>query len=304
MTALQLATDSGPGHRASTGAVADGARQSAPIVVLTYAHAGFRLLGSLLSAHPDVVCTAGTGMLPLCQQAIVTWQHAEGRAGQGGQGGQGGNAMVSPLAASSIRAMTTTMTACIFARSGKSRWCEISFASPEVAGMFRAVYPDTRFCCLHRACSDVIFGGLQGIPWELSDDRLAPYVAAHPGNEVAALAAYWLTRTRALLAFEAANPLICQRVRYEDLVAAPAAISEMLALMGLRQDAAMTSHLVSAGMETEIAAAGLPGCGEAIPAGQIPPSLRAEVNDLLARLAYPPLAERASKERAPKERAG
>jgi protein-tyrosine sulfotransferase len=301
MTALQLATVSGPGDRASTGAVADGARQSAPLVVLTYAHAGFRLLGSLLSAHPDVVCTAGTGMLPLCQQAIVTWQHAEGRAGQGGQGGQGAQGargVVSPLAASSVRAMMTAMTACMFARSGKSRWCEISFASPEVAGMFGTVYPDTRFYCLHRTCSDVISGGLRGVPWDLSDDRLAPYIAAHPGNEVAALAAYWVTRTRALLAFEAANPLICQRVRYEDLAAAPAAISEMLASMGLRQDAAMTSHLDSASMEREIAAAGLPGCGEAIPAGQIPPSLRAEVNDLLARLAYPPLAERASKERA------
>jgi hypothetical protein len=57
----------GPLSRAA--ASASEADANAPIVVLTYAHAGAELLTQLLSASPPVACTSATGLLPVCHEA-------------------------------------------------------------------------------------------------------------------------------------------------------------------------------------------------------------------------------------------
>jgi len=55
------------------------------VIVLAPAYSGAGTLRSLLEGHPDLACTAGTGLLPLCEQALATWRSADGRpAGAGG----------------------------------------------------------------------------------------------------------------------------------------------------------------------------------------------------------------------------
>jgi hypothetical protein len=72
----------------------------APVIVLTYAHAGARQMQALLSAHTELACTTGTGLLPLCDHAARVWRHLE-PAGDGRSG----------LAASSIRALVAPAAA-------------------------------------------------------------------------------------------------------------------------------------------------------------------------------------------------
>ncbi len=84
------------------------------------------------------------------------------------------------------------------------------------------MFPQAQFVCLHRACPQVISAATQVSRWGLASAGVAEFAAAHPGNNVAAVGAYWCSSTRAMLDFEAARPGRVCRVRHEDLIASPA----------------------------------------------------------------------------------
>jgi hypothetical protein len=104
-------------------------RRAGPVIVMCYPYAGAGRLGSLLSQRQELACTSGTGLLPLCDQAALTWQQAERRLGP-----------ASALALASIRAFTGTVITTLLAREGTPRWCEITTASPASAETFLRVY--------------------------------------------------------------------------------------------------------------------------------------------------------------------
>jgi hypothetical protein len=287
-------------------------RPDAPVVVLTYAHAGVQHLLSHLVGRPDLACTAGTGVLPLCDQAVTTWWQAEGRlvgsgdgGGAGGPGGNGGpngvGAPISPLAAASVRALASGMITAILARAGKRRWCETAVAFPGGAGTFLRLFPGTRFLCLHRSCPGVIRESLAASPWGLSGPAFAPFVAAYPSSTVAALAAYWAGYAGPLLDFEREHKESCCRVRHEDLMADPAGESARFTeFLDLDEAPGLPAPPPSPGP------ANGPATGEPpvpaqndvplqadLPVSQLPSALLAQVNELAARLGYPPL-ERAA----------
>lgn len=241
-----------------------------PVVVLTYAQAGEQRLRSLLAGFPELACTIGTGMLPLCEQAALTWQRTEGRDGP-----------PSALALASIRALAGGIITVLLAHEGKPRWCEIATAPPACAETFLHVYPDTRFLCLHRNCADVIRSVMRANPWGLPDHEFGAFSAIYPGRSATALAAYWTARTDSLLKFEASHPGICFRIRYEDVARDPCTAAGKLAeSLGL----AFHAPWPPADEEGD-------DTGDApVPAEQIPPALRSTVDALLTRLCYPPLS--------------
>jgi hypothetical protein len=252
---------------------------NAPVVVLTYAESGATRLRSVLAAHPDLSCTSGTGLLPLCEQAARTWQIADKREG------------LSALAAASTRAFASSVMTSIVASAGGPRWCEITTASASCAETFVRLYPRTRFLCLHRHCADVIYSGLQASPWGLADSAFWPFTQRFPGNSVAAIAAYWAARTVPLLEFQEGHPDCCHRVRYEDLVAEPGVIaSEIRTFLGLATNGSALPGWPAGGQPGDVAVntADAPGCGMEVPVRMIPGMLLGQVNGLLAELAYSP----------------
>lgn len=256
------------------------ATDNALVVVLTYAESGAARLRSVLAAHPDLSCTSGTGLLPLCEHAVRTWQIADKREG------------LSALAASSTRAFASSVMVSILASAGGLRWCEITTAPASCAQTFVRLYPRARFLCLHRHCADVIYSGLRASPWGLADSAFWPFTQRFPGNSVAAIAAYWAARTEPLLEFQEQHPDCCHRVRYEDLVADPGAIaSEIRTFLGLAANRSAVPGWPAGSQPEDVAAnmADAPGCGAEIPARLIPGVLLDQVNKLLAGLAYPPL---------------
>jgi hypothetical protein len=109
---------------------------------------------------------------------------------------------------------------------------------------------------------------------------------------VAALAAWWAGHAGPVLAFEQDHPQACLRVRYEDLAADPVrAERDILTFLGL--DAHILALPEFPGDDgpdpAGLTGADAPGCGADLPAGQIPPPLLAQVNNLHARLGYPPV---------------
>jgi hypothetical protein len=279
-----------------------GGGAAVPLVVLAYRHAGMEHLKVLLSGHPDLACTMGAGLLPLCEQAAASWREVEG----------GGSDALSALAATSIRAMATSMAVTLQTRTGKRRWCEFSVAAPSAAGTFLRLYPRARIACLHRSCPGFIRAALDASGWGLSGPEFAPFVATHPASTVAALAAYWAARTQAFIEFEAEHSQAVRRIRCEDLAAAPrTAINRLQDLLGLRPgQPAYPLHSdwpQAEGTGQVPDEAEIPGPAANLPADLLPPPLLGQVNDLHAELHYPAihrLSHSAQRSYAPSGRSG
>ncbi len=193
------------------------------IIVLAYPQSGADRLWSLLAGHPALACTAGTDLIPLCDQAARTWRTAEAAG-----------STLSTLAAASVRAMAGSLITVIKSRAGRERWCEISSAPAQSVRTFLQLYPDTRVICLHRNCADFISSATHGSARGPGGPAFGSFAAAHPGNPVAAAAAFWHDRTEHLLALEGDKAGQCHRVRHEDLASSPAEEDRVLGFLGLR----------------------------------------------------------------------
>jgi hypothetical protein len=263
----------------ATDHVCGAAGSTAPVVILSYAHSGARLIQQALSDGTDLACTAGTGILPLCEAAAATWAQIDNRPGK----------TMSQLAISSIRVLASTQVATILAASaGKRRWCELAVSASSGAQTFLQIFPAARFVCVHRACAEVICAAIAAQPWGLVGPAMSPFTASYPGNSVAAAAAYWALATERLLAFEAANPEATSLVRYEDVISnAHRALGRVRSSLNLHQQAHQ-QPLPTLPERIELAAAGKDHGDLEVPVDMIPAELRKRVDHLLARLGYPP----------------
>lgn len=250
-----------------------------PVVVLTYAHSGFPLLANLLSASSTLTCTSGKGVLTACYAAAETWRRIDGRASG-----------LSALAAKSIRLMASTMVAVSQAASPGSRWCETAATVPRAAWDFARLFPETTFLSLHRDLRGVLGAAITSWRWGLAGSPFWPYTAKHPGDSAAAIAAYWIASTQALLDFEDSHADSCLRLRYEDVAAEPRRVGEMLIYPYLGLD---SRDLALLNEVTNHAADGAPGTGtpDAVPVPRLPSGLLAEINGLHGRLGYDPWPE-------------
>lgn len=257
----------------------DGTARAGPVIVLSYPHSGAGLVQRALAAGTELACTSGTGIIPQCGAAAEAWRSVEG---------SGGGAL-SQLAVSALRGLVTAQVTAILAGAGKTRWCELAVASPSAAEPFLQVFPHTAVVCVHRRCLDVIRIWIQSSPWGLQGQGLAPYLVPYPGNNVAALAAYWAVSTEELLTFEKSNPRSALRLRYEDLTARPDetlnAVRAWLRL-GVREHSALLDDTESARTTAEPVSS---ACAGEVPVGMIPAPLRRRIDLLNAELGNPPL---------------
>jgi Sulfotransferase family len=253
---------------------------SGPIVILTFGYSGVRSLTDILNAQPGLARTSGTGILPLCAEAVATWQRLEGTPA------------MSALAASSVKAMTVAMITYTLATAGRKRWCEIATA-PASAAPFAELFPQSQFVCFYRSCPQVIFEVTRVARWGLAHAGMGDFAAMSAGNSVAAVAAYWLAKTRALLDFEAAHSHQSLRVRQEDLYANAALTTRsILQFLGLSEHGSCGPELPPVNRDVALAP-GLPGdtTDVQIPVELIPGAMLAQINSLQATLGYPALRQ-------------
>jgi hypothetical protein len=247
-----------------------------PIVILSYLYSGAALVQEALSSDSHLARTQSTGILPLCAAAAGTWRRVEGGNGQ----------RLSRLALVSVRQLATTQVAVLLAATGKKRWCELAAASADTEAVFRQVFPHAGFVCVHRSCTEVVAAGVEACPWGVQGPAIGRYAIAHPGNSVAALAAYWARSTDLLLQFERANHEATHRVRYEDVVADP-----VKALTDVRHSLRLTGQAEGFGApdrpdSVAIEAGAVAESGREVPVEMIPEDLRERIDLLHAELGY------------------
>jgi len=214
------------GWEAYAGASAD------PVFVLCGGRSGSTLLRLLLDAHPDLACPPETKLPEIFGRLITLWSAME--ALPLSAGGLNGATGVPAAVARGVRHTADLIVGPYLARRGKTRYCDKNLGSEYHVDALLAVYPEAKFICLHRHPMDVIASGIEACPWGLSNYGFEPYVAGAPGNSVLALGRYWADHTAGILAVEERLPESCHRVRYEDLVADPDAVTgEIFEFLGL-----------------------------------------------------------------------
>jgi protein-tyrosine sulfotransferase len=267
-----------------------------PVFVLCMGRSGSTLLRFLLDAHPDLACPPETSLPSLCGQLAVVWSLIEGAPLSRNRGDA--PPQVPDGAVAGIRHMVDMMTGSYLARRAKRRFCDKSLGSARFAGLLLRVYPEAKFICLYRHPMDMIRSGIEACPWGLNGYGFDQYIGVSPGNEVHALARYWLDNASPIAAFEEEHPDRCHRVRYEDLVTDPErAAREVYEFIGVPDVPGITRDCFSPERErfgpadykiwatSEITADSV-GKGESIPAGLIPPPVTEAINELMGKLGY------------------
>jgi protein-tyrosine sulfotransferase len=284
-----------------------------PVFVLCAGRSGSTLLRFLLDTHPVLACPPETKIPWLCGLLASAWSVVED-APIGDNSGDGDRDVApndadnskkllrapEPVLAGLRKSIDPMIAACL-ARTGKRRFCDKSLGGAMYAGLLRQIWPRAKFISLYRHPMDVIGSGIEASPWGLDGYGFENYVGKFPGNNVGALAQYWLDYTRAIVAAERRFGPDCLRLRYEDLVTDPEAeakrvfdflgveavpgITETM-LSGQRQQDGPGDHKIW--QTTRIGGDSI-ARGWDIPVRLIPPPLVAAVNALAGSLGYLPV---------------
>ena len=199
------------------------ADSAAPIFLLCYARSGSTLLRYILDTHPDIAAPPELHLLLTARQLMWVLSHTAAVPGETLDTRQRDQ-----YALERTRAWLSALMSDYADRAGKTRWCEKSVATIDHLDLLDALYPEAQLVCLHRHPLDTMASCLETAQERQGMFGFEPYAARTPTNPVDGLADYWVARTQLLLRCEQDRPDRCLRVRYEDLVNAPAATLESL----------------------------------------------------------------------------
>jgi hypothetical protein len=275
MTAASAADDQTRRPAETAAATGHGRAGNGPVIVLSYPHSGAQQAQGLLAAGTGLACTAGTGIIPQCAAAAEAWRQVENHDRH----------LMSRLALSTVRGLVTAQVTVILAGRGEARWCELTTAAPQALEPFLQIFPHAAVVCVHRRCPEVITAMAHASPWGLRSAALMPYLLSYPGNNVAAIAAYWADETDGLLGFEKAHPANARRIRVEDVIVNPAA--SLTAVRDWLELSGPPPHSFPQQPGPPEPQTYPPPSG-AVPAEMIPPELHQRISRLHAELGYPP----------------
>jgi hypothetical protein len=243
-----------------------------PVIVVGSAQSGLALLRRALTAGGSVTWIDAPALVHLGHHIARTWAMADGRA-------NGAPALARTAASSLLQVLIAGR----LAADGRGTWSATTVPQPrDGLEFFVGMVPAARFVCLHRRCDAVVRSVLAAHPWGIEAGiGFDKFVMQHPLSPAAAVAEYWAAHTAALTGFEAAHPDRCLRVRYEDMLADPAAASSLLRrFTGTQVDIAVDG----ASAQSVNGTAGMPPAPDLVPA-----ELMTRVNDLMTGLGYPAL---------------
>jgi hypothetical protein len=273
---MSTTTVSSAAHRAP-----GACRGSAPIFIACGARSGSTLLRWLIDSHPDIACPSETDITGLLGSYLHTAE-----------------ALASPSPLAEARSAVDGLMSTYLSRGTKSRWCDKSLSNVLDLDLLAAAWPDAVFLLLHRHCMDFVMSGLEAQPWGLLEYGFTPFAARVPGDEVTALAAYWIDRETKMLDFAEGAPDRCMSIRYEDLVSRTEDIlGAVWRFLGVEaapdapRRAFSDPHDAFGAADykvwyTAAVSEDSVGRGARVPADRVRGPVRQSVNELLVRLGY------------------
>lgn len=275
--------------------------------IVTPARCGLTLLRYLLDSHPEITSPPELNLSALLVHLVEVWtnmnatitaQHGDATAA--GVNGPGpGVPDVSPEVSKRARKAVDEIMVTAANAAGASVYCDKSLSTVDHLSVVSQCYPKASLIFLYRYPLDMIASGLEASKWGFSAFGFAPFVAANPGNFVAALGNYWIDRVSKMVQFEQSCELPHARLYYELLCDDPAgALEQLFDFVGVRTDRTViervfrSDHGVGPG-DYKIDYTGSIAVDSIGRGSTLPESLAdqqvARIDELLAELDYPAL---------------
>lgn len=253
-----------------------------PTFIACNARSGSTLLRWLLNAHPQVSCPAETDIA----QALAATQRSV-------------EAMWGPEAPTvhARKAMEALIEHDLRERDRRV-WCDKSLSNALNLDLIAKAWLGAHFIFLHRHVMDFIASALEAQPFGLVDYGFPAFAGRYQGDDIAALAHYWVERTGRMLSFESKTGHRTERIRYEDLARVPGeTMAPLWHLLGVSTPEQDPDEMLSAPRDghgsgdhliwyRDRVSEGSVGTGARIPAARITGALRRGVNEALAELGY------------------
>ncbi len=195
--------------------------------VVTSARSGSTLLRYLLDSHPEIVSPPELNLSDLLQHLVNVWTNLNAAADAPPADGAA-PATIAPDVAKRARKAIDDIMVTAANEAGASVFCDKSLTTVDHLSTISQCYPRATLIFLYRYPLDMIASGLEATRWGFNAFGFAPFVAASPGNLVAALANYWIDRTTKMVTFERTCELGHARLYYELLCDDPKGTLEQL----------------------------------------------------------------------------
>ncbi|HEY8022326.1 MAG TPA: sulfotransferase [Thermoanaerobaculia bacterium] len=259
-----------------------------PIFVLSSARSGSTLTRFILDTHPEIYSPSELELGKVARGLCATIGLLEGATEQ---------PLENPPALERTRAILADLLDSYTRARGKTIWCEKSPSNVYTWELLAAVFPGARFLCLHRHALDVTSSLIEtfrfGFPPGLRD-----WARRFAGDNIQAGLRYWVDSTGHVVECEKRLPERSFRLRYEDIVAAPAeALAPAFRFLGLDWDPALLGSVFSSQHDrgggdpyvffSERIRQDSVGCGRSLPLEGLPGDLLRRLGELYAELGYP-----------------
>jgi hypothetical protein len=202
-------------------------RSVRPVFVVTPARCGSTLLRYLLDSHPEIVSPPELNLSALLQHLVEVWMSLNAASDAPTANGAT-PANITPDVAKRARKAVDEIMVSAASEVGASVYCDKSLVTVDHLATISQCYPRARLIFLYRYPLDMIASGLEASKWGFNAFGFAPFVAANPGNLVAALANYWIDRVTKMVTFERTCELAHARLYYELLCDDPKRTLEQL----------------------------------------------------------------------------
>jgi len=203
---------------------------AAPIFLIGCQRSGTSLLRRIVDTHPRIACPPETAFIEPMLRAV-----REDRARKGFEGmGYREDAVLAALAR-----FVASFFEGYAASQGKPRWADKTPHHVDILDDLWALFgPSARFVLIVRDGRDVAYS--------LSErfyPAIQPAVREAGGDVPLGAARFWVAQTEKILAFEAAHPAACIRIRYEELTTEPeATLRPVFAFLGEPWNATVLSY--------------------------------------------------------------
>ncbi len=216
------------------------------IVVLGAPRSGTTLMRRLLSAHPRIHAPSETNLLSACARFLEETPSAHGLS-IGVRSGLAYSGIAEEAVLDRLRALAFGAFEELAAKAEKPRWAEkTAFDVFHLDAIERLLGERCRYVLVVRHGLDAV-ASMKDLADEM--ETYLPEIHAYVRQHLSPLVAFahaWADVNERLLRFEADHPAVCVRVRYEDLVADPAA--EMARVFAALDEPADAAAIVAAGM--------------------------------------------------------
>jgi hypothetical protein len=190
--------------------------------IVSPARSGSTLLRVLLDTHPDIVSPPELNLSALLQHMADSWDNTNVALGlaEPRENPMLSRTPTEDVAHRARKPLDEMMRTCAEA-AGASLYVDKSLTTVEHLPTIAACYPEAPLIFLYRYPLDFIASGLEASRWGFNAFGFVPYVAANPGNFIAALGGYWIDRVSQMLEFERTFEGSSARIYYELLCDQP-----------------------------------------------------------------------------------